>query len=115
MKVLICGSCGVNDLRLIVRAIKESGFDVKEIVSGGASGVDSLAEGYALAKNIPIRVFKPDWKTYGRRAGIVRNSEMVKEADAVIAIWDGTSKGTKSSIDFAKKENKPIFVLMTEK
>jgi hypothetical protein len=114
MKVLICGSRGIKDLRLIARAIKESGFDVNEIISGGAGGVDSLAEGYALAKNIPIRVFKPDWKQFGSRAGIVRNAEMVKEADAVIAIWDKKSKGTKSSIDFARKENKPLYVLEIE-
>lgn len=110
MKVLICGSRSITDLKQIERAVRESGFEISEIISGGAKGVDSLAEEFAAAKHIPTRVIKPDWKTYGRRAGIVRNLEMVRAADAVIAIWDGVSRGTRSSIDFAKKEGKPCFV-----
>jgi hypothetical protein len=36
---------------------------------------------------------------------------MVKEADAVIAIWDGESKGTRSSIDFAWNEKKLVYIM----
>ena len=63
------------------------------------------------ANQIPTRIFKPDWQKSVKRAGIGRNLEMVKAADAVIAIWDGQGKDTKSSTDFSGKENKPFYVL----
>lgn len=114
MKVLICGSRTVTFLSVISRAIRESGFVVTEIISGGAQGADKLAERYAELGNIPTQIFKPDWILHGKKAGILRNLEMVKVADAVIAIWDGKSKGTKSTIEFAKRENKPLYILYTK-
>lgn len=110
MKVLVCGSRNIDSFSLVQKAIVESGFEVTEIISGGAKGVDALAEQYARTYEIPTQIFKPDWKKFGKKAGILRNAEMVKIADAVIAIWDGQSKGTKSSIDFTKKAAKPLFI-----
>ncbi len=78
------------------------------IVSGGARGIDSLAE--IEAKNLKIKtiIFKPDWDRYGKKAGFLRNILIINEADKVIAFWDGASKGTKHSIDLAIKQDKPL-------
>lgn len=80
---------------------------ITELVSGGARGVDQYAETWATSKNIPIKQFKPDWKSYGRAAGPVRNREMAKYADAVMLFPGG--KGTASMLEIAVKENLTIF------
>ena len=75
------------------------------IVSGGARGVDALAEQFAKEFNLQNEIFKADWEKFGRSAGPRRNEEMVKVSDGVIAFWDYHSKGTKTTIDFSKKYN----------
>lgn len=85
--------------------------DIDIIISGGATGTDQLAERYAKEKAIPIIIHKPQWNTYGKAAGPIRNKLIVDDADAVIAFWDYQSKGTKSSIDIANQLNKPIIIV----
>lgn len=77
-----------------------------EVVSGGAKGVDSYAEAWALLHLIKMKVFKPDWDKYGNRAGALRNKQIIDYCDQLIAFWDGKSKGTKISIDMAAKAGK---------
>jgi len=55
-----------------------------------------------------IITFTPEWDKYGKRAGAIRNQEIVNEADTIIAFWDGQSKGTKITIDMALKAGKPL-------
>ena len=75
------------------------------IVSGGAKGVDTLAEMFAEEFKLELKVIKADWEKYGRSAGPKRNEEMVKISNGVIAFWDYKSRGTKTTIDFCKKHN----------
>jgi len=77
---------------------------ITEIVTGGALGADSLGMAFAKKYEIPLTVFYPDWKKYGRSAGFLRNEVIVKNSDHVIAFWDYQSKGTKSTINIAIKE-----------
>lgn len=87
-------------------------FPPTAIISGGARGTDTLAERYAkTVLNIPIQIILPDWKTHGRAAGPIRNKEIVKRSDHVIAFWDGTSRGTKSTINLCKASNTPITII----
>lgn len=79
-----------------------------EIITGGAEGVDQLAEQYAREHNLPCTVIRPDYSRYGRAAPLVRNREIIERADLVVAIWDGVSKGTKNSLDYARKLNKEV-------
>lgn len=106
MKVAIIGSRGFDDYDLLKSKLAEHINEIECIISGGAKGADSLAEKFALDFNIPTKIFLPDWKVYGRSAGIVRNKEIVKEADLCFIFWDGKSKGTKSVINFCKSLNK---------
>jgi len=91
---------------------KNGYFD--EIVSGGAKGADSLAEKYSIEHNIPTKIFHAQWEKYGRAAGMIRNKDIIKNSDLVIAFWDGKSKGTKNSIDLAKKNGKECVIILEE-
>jgi len=82
-----------------------------EVVSGGAKGADKLGERYSKEKNLPVKIFLADWATLGKRAGFVRNEEMAEYADALIAFWDGDSKGTKHMIDIAKEKGLSVKVV----
>ncbi len=84
--------------------------NVTEIVSGGARGIDTCAKEYALAHSIKLTEFLPEYARYGRGAPLKRNLEIIHYADAVLAFWDGTSRGTKYVIEQCQKQNKPVTV-----
>lgn len=109
MKIAVIGSRSFNDYELLQKTLKQ--YQPECIVSGGAKGADVLAERYAKENNINLLVFKPEWGRYGKIAGIKRNELIINNSDMVIAFWDGVSKGTKSSIDIAKKNNKPLIIV----
>ena len=115
MKVIIAGSRGFSNYEKLVEVCNYmlSQQTEVEIVSGGAKGADKLGEKYAKEKNYKLKVFPADWNTHGKAAGYIRNEEMAKYADALIAFWDGESKGTKHMIDLATKHNLKIKVVWT--
>ena len=82
-----------------------------EIVSGGAKGADRVGEYVAQFFGLPVKQFIPDWDGLGKRAGFVRNAEMAANADALLAFWDGKSKGTKHMIDEATKKGLKVKVV----
>lgn len=102
MKVIIAGSRTIHSYKAVCQAIAESGFEVTEVVSGGASGVDTLGERWARGKGINIRQFLPDWAKFGKSAAYKRNVQMGDYADGLIAIWDGASKGTGHMLTIAR-------------
>ena len=117
-KILVCGSREFSDKETEIaelnKLIATYNGDV-EIVSGHAKGADMFAEEYAIEHDIPLKSFIPDWKQYGRSAGIIRNREMIEyisdSDNCVIAFWDGKSKGTKYTIDTAKKKGLTVIVV----
>ena len=109
-KVIICGSRAIKTTDLVVECIKNSSFNPTEVICGGAEGVDKIAEIWAKANNIPCKLFLPDYSEYDRAAPIIRNIEMLKEGEALIAIWDGFSMGTKHMITRATKMGMPMKV-----
>src|SRR5579863_5624761 len=104
MKVVVAGSRSITDYQLVRYVILQSGFEIDERVSGGARGGDRFGERFAKESGIKIKQLIPDW-SIGRRAGLIRNEEMAKYADALIAVWDGKSTGTQHMITMAKKYN----------
>ena len=80
------------------------------IISGGAKGADTLGERYAIDNNIECVIHYPDWGQYGKSAGYIRNGLIIADADIVLSLWDGMSKGTKHSMDIATKEGKSLIV-----
>ena len=110
MNVIIAGGRDITDYDIVERAVAESGFDIVQVVSGGAKGVDTLAVLYAQKHDKHLAVFMADWDRPGRKAGPIRNGQMADYADALIAIWDGKSKGTKNMIDQATAKGMPVYV-----
>jgi len=118
MKLAVVGSRTFNDNILmleyihLLKAAYETLFNREiEIISGGAKGADSLAEKAALVSKIPVKVFKPDWDKYGKKAGMIRNAEIVDACDMVLAFWDGISSGTYGTINLARTAKKPTFIV----
>ena len=107
MKLAIIGSRSLTNIVLDSYISKE----VREIVSGGAVGVDFCAAEYAKLKRLKLTEFLPQYERYGRAAPIKRNERMVEMADAVLVIWDGTSKGTEHTIAYAEKQGKMPFII----
>lgn len=103
MRTIIAGSRTVTDIRMIEEAVAESVINITEVVCGGARGADELGRQWAVKNNIPVKMYPAKWDEYGKSAGYKRNVEMAGNADALIAIWDGESKGTKHMIDTANK------------
>ena len=108
MKLLIAGSRGITEFDLSEYVPKETEL----IISGGAMGVDSVAEQYADANRISKLILRPMYGKYGKAAPLKRNELMVDIADSVLILWDGTSSGTKHTIDYARKRNKPIKIII---
>jgi hypothetical protein len=103
MKTIIAGSRTITDFALVANAIKASGFKITEVVSGGCSGPDQLGERWAALNNVPVKVFPADWEAYGKAAGPMRNERMAAYADALIACFDGKSRGTANMIEHARE------------
>jgi len=110
MKTIIAGSRHCTDPKILEAAIELCPFEVTSVVSGTAPGADTLGEEYARANNLLLYCFPANWKKHGRAAGMIRNAEMSHNAEALIALWDGKSKGTANMIKHAKKQKLKIFV-----
>ena len=110
MKTIIAGSRTVVDYGVLLEAVVHAPFAITTVISGGARGVDKLGELYAAASRIPLMVRPADWESHGRRAGFIRNIEMAQSAEALIAVWDGVSRGTKHMIEEAKKHGLTVYV-----
>lgn len=117
MKVIIAGSRTIEDYKLLKRAINSSEFNITEIISGGAQGVDRMGERYAKEAGIDLVIMPANWKKHGKAAGPIRNEKMAAYASSdknirggLIALWDGKSRGTKNMIDNAEKYKLNKFV-----
>lgn len=104
MKLAVVGSRDFQDYAWLEHCLLRV-FRVEEleaVISGGARGADGLAARFAATHVIPLVVIAADWKRYGRKAGPIRNTEIVARADAVAAFWDGKSPGTRDTITKAR-------------
>ena len=110
MKVAIVGS-RISDCVTEEEIIRHIPTGCSAVISGGAIGVDSLAAQAAEALQLPIIVIRPNYDRYGKAAPIIRNQEIVRQADFVLAFWDGESKGTQSVLVECIKTGKPFQVL----
>ncbi len=107
MKLLIAGSRSIQEFDLSPYILA----DVDTIISGGANGIDALAEQYADSHRLSKYIIRPRYSLYGRGAPLKRNELMVDAADAVLIVWDGASKGTLYTARYAQKVNKPLTLI----
>lgn len=105
MKVAIVGSRNLTvDLKKFLPE------NIKVIVSGGAIGIDTFAKNYALENNIQLVEFLPNYKLYGTKAPLIRNTQIVEYSDIIFAFWDGKSRGTLDTIKKTQLLNKKLFL-----
>ena len=111
MKVAIVGSRSIDDqmfAEYLFRCFTYIFGKPTKIISGGAKGIDSFAEDFAHTFNINLQVFKPDWAKYGKKAGFIRNEDIIKNCDICLAIWDGESHGTKHDLELCEQYKKDL-------
>ncbi len=113
IKVIIAGGRDFSDYSELCRIcdIAFKSYPQVEIVSGMAQGADLLGERYANDRGHLIKQFPADWDKYGKGAGFRRNVEMADYAGALLAFWDGSSKGTLHMINTAKKKGLKVKVI----
>ena len=115
-KLMVCGSRTITNRALIFDNIEKITYEHLNkkiiIIEGEARGVDSIAKDYALINHLEVMSFPADWATYGKKAGMLRNEDMVKTCDFCLIFWDGESRGTKNDIDLCEKYNKPNKIIM---
>ena len=114
MKTIIAGSRGFDDYEFMTKELSDVDFNITEVVSGTARGADRLGERWADDNNISICRMPADWDSHGRSAGFIRNEEMSKCSDALVAFWDGKTKGTKHMIDLANKYDLKVRVVLVK-
>lgn len=114
-RVIIAGGRDFNDINkmksyLMELVNQELIDDSTVLICGEARGADSLGKSIWVSAGMPVESYPADWNTYGKRAGYIRNEQMGEVADAVIAFWDGSSRGTKHMIDIMQRKNKPTHI-----
>ena len=107
-RLIIAGTRGFVDLLTLSHVADnllsdKLGTHDLEIVSGTARGADQTGEAYAISRGIPIKRMPAQWDRYGKSAGYRRNEEMAAYADALLAFWDGESRGTRHMINIANE------------
>lgn len=117
-RVIIAGGRDFDDYDLVVSTMDKLLQNITEpitIVCGMARGADTLGERYAISKEYEVARFSADWGKFGKAAGYKRNEKMAQNADALVAFWDGSSRGTKHMIDLAHKYNLRVRVKRYQK
>lgn len=116
MKLMVCGSRTVTNTAWVFgqidKVISENNFTDISIIEGEARGVDSISALWARRHGCEVLKYPADWNTLGKKAGFIRNEQMVKDCDFCLALWDGESHGTKNSIDHCKRYRKPYKVVI---
>jgi hypothetical protein len=116
MKLIIAGTRNLNqdEIHAFLNS-KDSPIQkewVSQVISGNSGGVDRAGEAWAKEHNISLLLYPAKWSTYGKAAGPLRNALMAKEGDALLAIWDGKSSGTKNMIEAMKKQGKEVRLVL---
>lgn len=113
-KVIIAGGRDFYDHELLGRTMDNllsNITDEIQVVCGMARGADSVGDVYAAEKDYSVKYFPAEWDKYGKSAGYRRNEQMAEYADALVAFWDGKSKGTKHMIETARKHGLKVRVV----
>ena len=110
MRVIIAGSRNIDDPEALEEAIEQCGFKITTVLCGCAKGIDLLGAAWAIANQIPVEYYPANWKLHKKAAGPIRNAEMASKAEALVAVWDGVSRGTQHMIDLARKQGLAVYV-----
>lgn len=112
MRTIIAGSRTYNNKKEFNELIKQTDINPSVILSGGARGADKLGEELAEFLNIPLERYPAQWTIEGKSAGYKRNQKMAEKAEALIAFWDGNSRGTEHMINIARRAGLKVKVFL---
>lgn len=116
MRTIIAGSRTVLDYRRMSTAMIEAADAIEGsiiptvVLCGMAIGADMLGYDWAKNRNLVIERYPADWRKHGKAAGFVRNEIMVEHADALVALWDGKSRGTQHVIGQAERRGLRVYI-----
>lgn len=116
--VIFSGSRTITDYQVVKEAIESSPWfgAIDTAYIGDAKGVDTLALRWCKENGITYRIFKANWGLYGRGAGPERNNDMILAGgEAVVAVWDGESRGTRNMLEQARRWSLPVYVKIHSK
>ena len=118
-KLIVAGGRDFNDYFLLQHELLHMALGIYKdkavsIVSGMAPGADRLGVRFAREHGVTLHERPADWDQYGKRAGFMRNEEMGRFSDGLLAFWDGKSPGTKHMVEFMRKLNKPVHIISYE-
>ncbi len=119
-RVIIAGGRDFSDYNMLRKTMDALLCNVSKdndivVVCGMARGADTLGEQYAKLRGYKVDYYPADWNRFGKAAGFIRNEQMAQNADALVAFWDGKSRGTKSMIDLGKQYQLGVRVRYYEK
>lgn len=114
MKLAVVGSRGFRLRMWLCQVLNARRSRISMIITGGAAGVDSMAEDWARAHRVSRMILEADWRPGGvldYSAGPRRNTLIVEAADSLLAFWDGQSRGTRDVIAKANAKGIPVEVI----
>jgi hypothetical protein len=120
MKLLVTGGRAYDDkpflynyLDQFLLSLRNDGKDILFLIHGDARGADSLANGWAVTRNIqPVRV-PALWAAHGQRAGRIRNANMLALLPDFLIAFPG-GHGTAHMVSIAKRASVPMLVVTQE-
>jgi hypothetical protein len=111
VRLIVAGTRTFTDRERLYAELDRRSHVISEIVHGGAPGADRLAWDWAIARDVASMRFPAQWEKYGRAAGPIRNAEMAKYGNELLAFWDGRSPGTANMIAQANARWLPVTVI----
>ncbi len=114
MRVIVAGSRTITDEAVVRTALREAflfeAINPTLVLSGCVRGVDTVGAVIARKSGVRVVAYPANWAEHGRRAGFIRNVDMAHNADALVAVWDGGSKGTEHMIQAARERGLSVYV-----
>jgi NAD(P)-dependent dehydrogenase (short-subunit alcohol dehydrogenase family) len=109
-RIGIVGSRHFPDLERVARYVRDLPAG-DSVVTGSASGVDAAVARAARERGLPVRVLGASFEE-ARDAGVAatRNQRLVDLCDVLVAFWDGSSSGTRRTVERALDSGKEVHV-----
>ena len=110
MRVLVCGGRHYDDWTLIVNVLDgvHARQPVTLLIEGGATGADSLARRWAIARGIEVATYRANWDRYEHRAVLIRNSQMLREGRPELVVAFKGGRGTAHMVTIAAAALVPV-------
>lgn len=113
MITIIAGSRAITSMQLMEEVAAECPWNITRVFCGMASGGDTLGWGWAQRYDVPVDFFPAKWEGEGKAAGPLRNQRMLDAgAEALLALWDGKSAGTRDMIQRADKAGLALHIVI---